>query len=542
MFIQSSRRRRTAARVLSAALLLLAGRAGAATYYVSASGRDSDTGLSAAHAWRTLSRVNAGRYAGGDRILLQGGRTFAGSLKFSPANTAAGSIFVGSSGTGRAVIQAGNGAGLTVVDRGGFTVQNLTLTGSGVGKNSADGILFLCDLPGGAKLDGVSVSGVEVSGFGGAGVSLSSGPADGSRSGFRHVRLSQIFAHDNSDGISSDGAFSATLPGYAHSDIVVSDCRAFRNFGQPGQGVSGNGIVLSDVDGATIERCIAWANGKYNGSVGIWAWESNRVTIQYNESYANRTQAATDADGFDLDGGVTNSVMQYNYSHDNDGDGYLVYEFNGARPHAHNIVRYNISQNDCRRNGFGALSTGNGVSDCQVYNNTVFLSPTAPSEPPPAAIKILAGTSGFAFRNNILQTTGGLSLVEVDDAADTRTNAFQGNDYWAGGQAFTVSWAGTRYASLASWRTATGQERVGQKATGLTVSPGLVSAGGGGILGDPAHPEKLTAYRLKPSSPLINAGLNLPTLFGLSVGAQDFYGTGIPQGGAYDIGAAEAAR
>ena len=38
--------------------------------------------------------------------------------------------------------------------------------------------------------------------------------------------------------------------------------------------------------------------------------------IQYNESYGNRSQTV-DGGGFTLDGGLTRSVLRYNYSHDN---------------------------------------------------------------------------------------------------------------------------------------------------------------------------------------------------------------------------------
>ena len=48
--------------------------------------------------------------------------------------------------------------------------------------------------------------------------------------------------------------------------------------------------------------------------------------------------------------------MQYNYSHDNDGPGYLLLHSSaGARRAGNNIVRYNISQNDARKNDYGAI-------------------------------------------------------------------------------------------------------------------------------------------------------------------------------------------
>src|SRR6185436_921799 len=137
--------------------------------------------------------------------------------------------------------------------------------------------------------------------------------------------------------------------------------------GLPGIGRnSGSGIIVGDTDVATIERSVAWNNGKNcnytnGGPIGIWAWDSNAVTIQYNESYSNQTGSSSlDGGGFDLDGGVTNSIMQYNYSHDNDGAGYLLYQFNGARPFGNNTVRYNISQNDARQGHYAGIYIGGG--------------------------------------------------------------------------------------------------------------------------------------------------------------------------------------
>src|SRR6185503_1540626 len=97
-------------------------------------------------------------------------------------------------------------------------------------------------------------------------------------------------------------------------------------FGNSGLFTVGNGIVVSNIDGGLIERSVAYGNGLRNttlrGPFGIWVWRSNRITVQHNESYGNRAiDGSTEGGGFDLDGGVTNSVAQYNYSHDNDGPG-----------------------------------------------------------------------------------------------------------------------------------------------------------------------------------------------------------------------------
>jgi hypothetical protein len=89
-----------------------------------------------------------------------------------------------------------------------------------------------------------------------------------------------------------------------------------------------------------------------------------------------------------------------------------------------------------------------------------------------------------------------------------------------------------------TWETT--QERVSGTIVAKNVNPLLTSPGGGGTIGNADLLETaLTAYKLQAGSPLIDAGLNLPSLFGTSVGSRDFYGDSIPQNGAFDIGADE---
>jgi hypothetical protein len=69
--------------------------------------------------------------------------------------------------------------------------------------------------------------------------------------------------------------------------------------------------------------------------------------------------------------------MQYNYSHDNTGAGYLLAQFANARAFSNNIVRYNISQNDSRKGNYAGIhfwNGGSGISNTSVYNNTIYMS------------------------------------------------------------------------------------------------------------------------------------------------------------------------
>ena len=314
---------------------------------------------------------------------------------------------------------------------------------------------------------------------------------DGTKSGYRDVRIERVASHDNGDaGISSYGYFDPAATGWAHEDVYVGHNRVYRNRGVPGKGNhSGDGIVLGDLNRALVERNVAFDNGADNdhtggGPVGIWTWDSNRVVIQHNESYANKSKTL-DGGGIDLDGGVTNSVLQFNYSHDNYGAGYLIAQFPGARPFHDNVVRYNVSENDGRNGHYAGIHFWTGGSDIintRVHNNVVFVSPQAGADP--AAVRFWSPTVNTQIYDNVFMTTGGLPLVDAQpgDATGAR---FTGNVYWMGKPAVDIRWGAQRFATLEQWRAATGQERDDRgRPTGLAADPRLRSPGGGGTIGD----------------------------------------------------------
>ena len=388
-------------------------------YYVNLLGDDSNLGTSKASAWQSIARVNATPLLPGDAVLFQANQTFLGNLYLTTKNTdrADKPITISAYGSGRATIDAGSGAGFIAKNVGGVHLRELNFVGAGVSENTNSGILFVNTRPNAIKLENIRVHCVEVSGFHDSGISFVSEPTDRSWSGYCDVRITYTTSHDNGDaGISCIGAWNPEQDGYAHADFYVGNCSVYRNAGIPGKGShSGNGIVLGQVDGALIEQCRAYENGSLNdyeggGPVGIWVWDANRVVIQFNESHHNRTGSSKDGGGFDLDGGVRNSIVQYNYSHDNDGPGYLLAQFSGARAFYGNVVRYNTSINDGRKNCYGGVhlwSTGasDGITDTTFYANTIFTTQAADGDA--AAVDCRSeGIRNIRFHNNRFQTDG----------------------------------------------------------------------------------------------------------------------------------------
>ena len=71
-----------------------------ATYYVSSSGNDLNSGLSTSLPWKTLGKVNAFAFVPGDQILFKRGDTFYGSLTISQSGTSSSRIVYGAYGAG----------------------------------------------------------------------------------------------------------------------------------------------------------------------------------------------------------------------------------------------------------------------------------------------------------------------------------------------------------------------------------------------------------------------------------------------------------
>ncbi len=487
-----------------------------ADYYVSPSGNDSHSG-SQSQPWQTLAKVSQMTFQPGDRLLLEGGKSFLGAIRLDKrsSGTREKKVAISSYGENRAVILAGNGSAIIADSCDFLEISQLHCIGSGrKSGNSESGVRV-------EHADGVEITRLEVEGFQHSGIALSD---------VQNARVTYDYAHNNGyAGISCHGRVS--------KDLYIGHCLAENNPGDPTilDNHSGNGIVVGGkIQNALIEYCEARYNGwdmprKGNGPVGIWAHDADHVIIQYCISHHNRS-TGTDGGGFDFDGGVTNSILQYNYSHDNHGAGYLICQYPGAPVFRKNQVRYNISQDDglTNHNAGIYIYVVAGMEDSEIYNNTIFNSKGAA-----VAFGVGRNYKGplprMTFRNNIFVSG------EAQILGGAKKGRFEGNLYWAMGDGgFLVD----GYADLAKWAKATGQEMIDGTLVGQYADP-LLRKNEPGLLTDPEKLPQLPAYQLLPSSPAIDAGLDLRERFGLDPGEWDFYGTSLPQGKKYDIGAHE---
>ena len=169
-----------------------------------------------------------------------------------------------------------------------------------------------------------------------------------------------------------------------------------------------------------------------------------------------------DGGGFDLDGGTTNSVIEYSLSFENSGPGFLVCQYAGhTRPTANNTVRYSVSYHDglFSANGAGGLqwySPDATLTATAVYGVTVFTNATSMR---PAAIAFTSTPqSGEYIGANAVVTEDGAPLLSVPAGAAAGLN-ITGNAWWASSATAAWQYAGGTYASLSAFRAGTGQER-----------------------------------------------------------------------------------
>ncbi|MFP3989790.1 right-handed parallel beta-helix repeat-containing protein [Streptomyces sp. E11-3] len=453
--------------------------AGGRSYHVSPDGDDKADGLTPDTAWRTLKRADSVKFKAGDRLRLKAGARFRGRLTIGAgdAGNPRKPVIIESYGKGRATIAPAGTRGIEVYNTAGVEVRNLVVEGDDDTFDDHEGIVFFNDLPGGKKLAHVRVSGVNVSGFQN-GIRLGGGR---SGSGFRDVVVSDSVAHANKDaGVVSDGpAFNATRPRYAHEKVTVSRVKAYSNLGDPGaeDRNTGSGIVLGSVRRGTVQHSVAHDNGARSsaeaveGPAGIWTFDSTRMTLQRNVSYANHTGSEVDGGGFGLDNNVSSSVMQYNLSYRNDGAGFLAYTAVRNKAHTGNTVRFNISRDDARKLSTyaGIVAFGTRVNDLSIYHNTVSITANDGVRAP--ALRLHDGLRNVTVRNNVF-VTDGAPVVYAESAYPAEQVRLQGNAYFSSGP-WALRWGPGAYADLRAWRGRAGQEQRAGSPTGTNADPCL---------------------------------------------------------------------
>lgn len=518
------------------------------TYYVSPSGSDSHDGLSPATAWQTVDKVNASTFQAGDTVRFEGGQSFSGCLQFSSTNvqnaSASAPFTVDAYGSGSFTLSAScSGAQAAAVDVGGvsgFTLRHATLVGNSGG--AVYGVWI--HSPGGGLASGITVEDCDIGGF-----YVPGGQAFGGEIFITGIPgpLDQVtLRNDTLHGLSGPGSLDDNgVAGFGNgkniTHVLYEGNVVYDIGGKPNgaNGCEGNGIIANGVDGAVMQDNVAHDLGgnvtTCGGAAAFWAANANDVTIQHNEAYRVGPisyTAGCDWDGFDLDLLVTNSVIQYNYSHDNYGVGFLLY---GSGTWGPNTIRYNISQNDGAGLALGGDS--NTTMPFAIYNNTIYDDPQG-TNPQNQLINLVGGIApqGYVANNILFQTARfyGQSRMVNSNGLNLPDINYLNNLYYspppATSDSMMFNTGGQWYQGLGAWQAA-GNDPMARSSDPLWVSGGSAGTCGG------YSPSCLAGYQLQSGSPALGSGLDLTQApYSLDVGTSDFFGNPL-QAGRYNLGA-----
>jgi len=488
-------------------LLAITGRpAWAARYYLdAAAGNDARSGLSPEQAWKSLQKLNATTFQPGDELLLKRGGRWQGTLHPLGSGTSAHPIRLTAYGEGpRPFLDGGSAPAVLIYNQDGWIIERLEVTNN---KDSQQDALKVWAGPRRPHYRSIRIRDCVAHDAGGSGIHV----GEGTYGNYDDVVIEDCVSYNNQDsGIFIQGKDFAEVRGLAIRRSVA--------YGNGWDGIK----IYSGRDGV-IEYCTAYRNGwKQDARVGIWCWNSANIVIQFCEAYENVTPGVHDGGGFDIDWSCLNCVIQYCYSHDNDGAGYL-FMGSGRGFTTRSIVRFNISQNDGRKNDYGGILCYGTLQDSDVYHNVFFFKGAEAG----AAIhfrgdKEAGFPSNVRVFNNIAIAADGRAVLRVPAEAAAQNNSFNFNDYFSL-SALKMVWGEKEFSDFEAFRKVSAQE-----SHGLLADPRLKAVGQGGLGRLP-----LDAYRLLPDSPCRQGG----TEYTPDYGRLDYWGKALEALKKMNIGA-----
>lgn len=484
------------------------------TYYVdSTGGDDGNNGTSQASAWRSLDKVNATTFAPGDKILFKAGESWNGRLWPKGSGSSGNPIIIDMYGSGSKPLIAGITSELEAVflkNQEYWEINNLEVTNSSPLPFDRDwenprgqrrGVYILNEEAG--LLNHIYIKNMNIHDVDGSYTTRSGGIIFDSVGSMTPSAFNDVLIDGNIlTDVDAYGIYigSNCILRYGMGDLWPWVPKPYGPWTPSTQvKISNNtviraatgGIAWNVTDGAVVERNTVQQATYLATNASIWWAYADNNLVQFNESFAS-VNGAEDGHGFDVDAGNINSLVQYNYSHDNAG-GFMLF-VNDTYYTINTIVRYNISQNDRK----SIFRYSGSIDNVYNYNNTIYVGKSSGN---PVMSDYFTKASGAPRNiynyNNVYYSVG-------DKGWDLTGQTFDYNAYYGG------------------------NTLVQADAHKITDDPRFVDPGSGGNGMDTVH-----GYQLQANSPLIGAGIRVS-----DNGGRDYFGNPI-YNGAPDIGAHE---
>ena len=399
-------------------------------YYLDSQAAEGGNGLTEATAFDSLDDINNIQFAAGDQILIKRGSVFLGQLYPKGSGSEDAPIIIDAYGEGEKPLIDGNGrysnaptknddgpfgeagsavylcnqqyweinnlrvrnwsddnvdkerSGIRVEAYGGGTYHHIHIKNCEIadirGYNGQDSIWDVAPENGGTTFYGARTThrtgGINIISYTKRDTSVPLGEAgailDDQPTIFDDVRI-----EDNTiENCHANGITTHNIRGelddksYRHTNVVIR--------GNEIRNVQRAGIVPLYTSGALVEHnLVDTFQQTYAGyGCGIWCDRADGMIFQYNEVCNGRN--TMDGMAFNLDDMTENGIIQYNYTHNNVGGGYMLHVRTNSY-NRNNIIRYNLSVNDTA--GFAAHQAiivcvgedaNTKIQNAKVYNNT----------------------------------------------------------------------------------------------------------------------------------------------------------------------------
>lgn len=526
------------------------------TYYVDPAGSDGNAGTSSGAAWASLAHASAFGLTLGDSLLLKDVTHTGNLLYYWVPGTYAAPLVITSYGTGKATISSGDVYGIRLVRCSGINLSNLIVSGSGAFPDGTSTSLYNGIEVINPELSGTLpqcwIDNVETTGSY-AGIEVRGCSTGAGGSGYTDVRITNCYAREvlyfggqvrcvmlidkngklltwNTFSLVNDRGSAANnfqiFAGRSFIGVYVANCRVVHSYGDPLRDDSihsGDGWMVKNTTYAVVERSnVSDCGAKGYGPAGIWMQEVKFGWMRWCEVRRQSSITLVDGDAYDMDGGCDTCTVEYCYSHGSAGAGVLCGPYSGSAPPVNCTVRYHTSVNDAQgpTNATAAIFPYE-LAQIDVYNCTLYMDDSSTA----ATALIVHGGGQQRMWNNIFLTNRTDDLPFTSGTFNNGSLAI-GNLYWAAGSGGPKwNWGGANYTTLSAFRTGSGQESLHSVNTGIYADPLLTSPG--------SHPDVmpaqtvavgLTAYDQTASSPGINAGIDLFTLYGIDPGQVDMHG------------------
>jgi hypothetical protein len=474
-------------------------------------GNDTNSADSPLMAWKTLDRVNAEYFVAGDSILFICDGVWNGQLAMKGSGVAGRPIVIGSYATGSKPEINGLGLVTNTVQFNGqhhLEIQDLHITNLGSAAEFRRGIYFQAEDMGPIehvyfkRLEISDVNGVidatEASKNNGGIIIEISGTAK--QTWFDTLVIEDCIIHDvDRTGIANMSTWeNRTLD--VNTNWVPSRNITIR--GNVFERTGANALIVRVAEKPLMEHNLFSHCGIKGTGNACFSFNTDGAVWQYNEAcYTKYNPGDEDAGGFDSDYKSINTIIQYNYSHDNEWGAALLTGgpassggFNDGT-----VIRYNLFVN----NKHHAIKTSGNASNSYIYNNTVYTRPAM------TGIILIWHRSwdGYSidtrYYNNIFQAMGSGASIDLGGSTN---NVFDYNLFWG--------------ATIAN------EPADPHK---LRANPLFLRADSAGYGAD-----SISGYRLSKNSPAINSGM---TIAGSP--AKDIEGNPVPMYQIPDRGAFE---